>query len=177
MFHIFLTLGKTALTLWNLWEFTGKADTCAIETILTHDSLRSKCHVTGVTAVMHFTLHVHLFDCVYSFIRKTPRNILPSEGRWFFRVYGGPNSTLTTSDLLRRLKLLEVVRALLNEFHCLVINTEMAIICNNVNSWMYTLGFSYNPFPLWGSSPIGYMKLADWRGWILGGSGGFKGMI
>jgi hypothetical protein len=135
MCHIILTLGRDCLyptDTFTFCEFTGKADTCAIETMLTRDSLRSKCHVTGFTAPMHFPLHVHLFDCVYCFIIKTPHNILFCGSRWFFRVYGGPNSTLTTSDLLRRFNLLELVHALLNELHCLAISSGMSVICNNL---------------------------------------------
>ena len=135
MCHLFLTLGRDCLYFpdtFTFSEFTGKADTCAIETMLTRDSLRSKCHVTGFTAPMHFLLHVHLFDCVYCFIIKTPRSILFCWSRWFFRVYGDPNLTLTTSDLLRRLNFLEVVRALLDEFHCLAISSGMSVICNNL---------------------------------------------
>jgi hypothetical protein len=135
MCHIFLTLGRDCPSSPDtliFWEFTGKADTCAIETMLTRDSLRSKCHVTGVTAPMHFPLHVHLFDWVYCFLTKTPRNILFYGSRWFFRVCGGPNSTLATSDLLRRLNLLEVLHAFLNQFHCPAISSTMSVICNNL---------------------------------------------
>ena len=135
MCHICLTLDRDCLyspATFIFWEFTGKADTCAIETMLTRDSLRSKCHVTGVTAPMHFPLHILLFDCVQCFVIKTPRNILFCGSRCFLRVYGGTNSTLTTSNLLRRLNLLEVVRPLLNEFHCLAISSGMSVICNNL---------------------------------------------
>jgi hypothetical protein len=104
------------------------------ETMLTRDNLRPKCHVIVVTVTWHFPLHVHVFDCVYCFIIRTPHNILFSGSRLFFGVYGCPNSTLTTSNLLRRLNSLEAVRDLLNEFHCLAISSGMFVICNNLKT-------------------------------------------
>ena len=133
MCHIFFTLGRDCLyssDTFVFWEFTGKVDTCAIETVWTRGSLRSKCHVTGVTAPMHFPLLVRLFDCVLLYHKNCTHHFilwksvaLPCLRR--------PGSTLTMSDLLRRLNLLEVVRAL-SEFHCIVISSGISVIYNNL---------------------------------------------
>jgi len=118
MCHILLTFDRDYLysrDAFFFWEFTGKADTCAIETMVTRDSLRSKCHVT--TAPMHFPLHCPLVRLCVLFYHKnsTQRFIL-----WksvVLRVF--------TAEL-RRLNLLQVVRALLNEFH----SDKFRNVCN-----------------------------------------------